>query len=67
MNSVQIEAVVIDNTRMGWKDVVAVARHGALLTLSDQARARIDNAQAIVQRIVRSVSVRMASIRGWVG
>ncbi|KMM79850.1 histidine ammonia-lyase [Pseudomonas deceptionensis] len=50
----QIEAVVIDNTRMGWKDVVAVARHGALLTLSDQARARIDNAQAIVQRIVRS-------------
>ena len=54
MNSVQIEAVVIDNTRMGWKDVVAVARHGALLTLSDQARARIDNAQAIVQRIVRS-------------
>ena len=54
MNSVQIEAVVIDNTRMGWKDVVAVARHDALLTLSDQARARIDNAQAIVQRIVRS-------------
>ena len=54
MNSVQIEAVVIDNTRMGWMDVVAVARHGALLTLSDQAWARIDNAQAIVQRIVRS-------------
>ena len=48
------EAVLIDDARMGWQDVVAVARQGAQLTLSAQAWARIDNAQAIVQRIVRS-------------
>ncbi|MFJ7882087.1 histidine ammonia-lyase [Pseudomonas sp. NPDC096917] len=54
MSNVQIEAVVIDNTRMRWQDVVAVARHGARLELSAQAWARIDNAQAIVQRIVQS-------------
>lgn len=54
MSSVQVKAVVIDSIRMGWQDVVAVARHGAQLTLSAQAWARIDNAQAIVQRIVQS-------------
>lgn len=54
MNSAQVKTVVIDNARMGWQDVVAVARHGAQLELSAQAWARIDNAQAIVQRIVQS-------------
>ena len=54
MSNVQSEAVVIDNARMRWQDVVAVARHGARLELSAQAWARIDNAQAIVQRIVQS-------------
>jgi histidine ammonia-lyase len=34
--------------------VVAVARHGATLVLSENAWARIDNAQAIVQSIVAS-------------
>jgi histidine ammonia-lyase len=37
-----------------WQDVGAVARFGAELELSAQAWARIDNAQAIVQRIVES-------------
>ncbi|MQU35243.1 aromatic amino acid lyase, partial [Pseudomonas helleri] len=49
-----IAAVIIDNARLRWQDVVAVARHGARLELSAQAWARIDNAQAIVQRIVQS-------------
>ena len=49
-----IDAVIIDNARLRWQDVVAVARHGARLELSAQAWARIDNAQAIVQRIVQS-------------
>jgi histidine ammonia-lyase len=37
-----------------WQDVVAVARHGATLVCRQHAWARIDNAQAIVQRIVAS-------------
>ena len=46
--------IIIANTPLRWQDVVAVARHGAVLELSGQAWARIDNAQAIVQRIVTS-------------
>ncbi|EPF68908.1 histidine ammonia-lyase [Pseudomonas syringae pv. syringae] len=48
------EQIVIGEAPAGWQDVVAVARHGAKLALSDAAWARIDNAQAIVQRIVVS-------------
>ncbi|WP_416422019.1 histidine ammonia-lyase [Pseudomonas sp. App30] len=48
------ENVVIADARLRWQDVVAVARFGARLELSPQAWARIDNAQAIVQRIVES-------------
>ena len=44
--------VIITNAPLRWQDVVAVACHGAVLELSGQAWARIDNAQAIVQRIV---------------
>ncbi len=50
----QAEKIVIADAPLRWQDVVAVARHGALLELSPQALARIDNAQAIVQRIVVS-------------
>ena len=46
------EPIIINDTPLGWRDVVATARHGAPLGLSVQAWARIDNAQAIVQRIV---------------
>ncbi|KPB72584.1 Histidine ammonia-lyase [Pseudomonas syringae pv. maculicola] len=48
------EQIVIGEAPLGWQDVVAVARHGAPLRLSDAAWARIDNAQAIVQQIVVS-------------
>ncbi|MGN2439047.1 HAL/PAL/TAL family ammonia-lyase [Pseudomonas syringae] len=48
------EQIVIGEAPSGWQDVVAVARHGAQLRLSDAAWARIDNAQAIVQQIVVS-------------
>ena len=48
------ETVVITDAPVRWQDVVAVARHGADLELSAQAWARIENAQAIVQRIVQS-------------
>lgn len=48
------ETVVITDAPVRWQDVVAVARHGARLELSAQAWARIENAQAIVQRIVHS-------------
>lgn len=54
MSNQQFEKVVVDSAPMGWQDVVAVARHGSMLTLSERAWARIDNAQAIVQRIVQS-------------
>ncbi|EJF74007.1 histidine ammonia-lyase [Pseudomonas sp. D8002] len=50
----QAEKIIIADAPMRWQDVVAVARHGAILELSGQAWARIDNAQAIVQRIVTS-------------
>ncbi|MBX8510829.1 histidine ammonia-lyase [Pseudomonas cichorii] len=48
------EQIVFGDAPTGWQDVVAVARDGAQLTLSESAWARIDNAQAIVQRIVAS-------------
>ncbi len=50
----QATKIIIADTPLSWQDVVAVARHGAVLELSAQAWARIDNAQAIVQRIVAS-------------
>ena len=50
----QAEKIVIADAPLGWHEVVAVARHGAQLELSAAAWARIDNAQAIVQRIVAS-------------
>ncbi|MEB0044748.1 MULTISPECIES: histidine ammonia-lyase [unclassified Pseudomonas] len=50
----QAEKIVIADAKLRWQDVVMVARHGAQLELSAQAWARIDNAQAIVQRIVVS-------------
>ena len=50
----QAEKIVIADAPLRWQDVVAVARHGAQLELSTQAWARIENAQAIVQRIVAS-------------
>jgi histidine ammonia-lyase len=46
------EQIIIGDSLITWQDVTAVARHGATLTLSQNAWARIDNAQAIVQRIV---------------
>ena len=48
------EQIIIGDRLITWQDVTAVARHGATLTLSENAWARIDNAQAIVQRIVTS-------------
>ena len=50
----QPENVVIADAPLRWQDIVAVARYGAHLSLSDSAWARIENAQAIVQRIVES-------------
>ena len=50
----QAEKIVIAGDRLRWQDVVAVARFGASLELSNEAWARIENAQAIVQRIVAS-------------
>ena len=50
----QAEKIVIADAPLGWQDVVAVARHGAELELSEQAWARIDNAQAIVRKVVDS-------------
>ncbi|VVM58932.1 Histidine ammonia-lyase [Pseudomonas fluorescens] len=50
----QAEKIVITDTPLRWQEVVAVARHGAQLELSNDTWARIDNAQAIVQRIVIS-------------
>ncbi|CAI0783577.1 HAL/PAL/TAL family ammonia-lyase [Serratia entomophila] len=47
-------SVTLDGQPLRWRDVVAVARYGAPLSLSDAAWARIDNAQAIVQKIVAS-------------
>ena len=50
----QAEKIIIADAPMRWQDVVAVARHGAQLELAPATWARIDNAQAIVQRIVAS-------------
>lgn len=50
----QAESVVIADAPLRWQDIVAVARHGARLSLSASAWARIENAQAIVRRIVDS-------------
>lgn len=50
----QATKIIIADAPLRWQDVVAVARHGAVLELSGHAWARIDNAQAIVQRIVTS-------------
>lgn len=46
--------VVIGDAPVNWQDVVDVARHGARLELSASAWARIENAQAIVLRIIAS-------------
>ncbi|KPW38925.1 Histidine ammonia-lyase [Pseudomonas coronafaciens pv. atropurpurea] len=54
MQMSRAEQIVIGEAPVGWQDVVAVARHGSQLALSDAAWTRIDNAQAIVQRIVVS-------------
>jgi len=48
------QKVVIADAPLCWQDIVAVARHGASLELSYSAWARIENAQAIVRRIVDS-------------
>src|SRR3546814_20490279 len=48
------EKIVIADAPLRRQDVVAVARFGAPRELSTEAWARIDNAQAIVQRIVDS-------------
>ena len=50
----QAAKIIIADTPLRWQDVVAVARHGAVLELSGQAWARIDNAQAIVRQVVDS-------------
>lgn len=50
----QAEKIIIADAPMRWQDVVAVAQHGAQLELAPGTWARIDNAQAIVQRIVAS-------------
>ena len=44
--------VVLGDTPLGWRDLVAVARDGATLALSAAAWTRIDNARAIVDCIV---------------
>ena len=49
-----VEEIVIGEGPLRWQDVVAVARNGAHLSLSANAWARIDNAQAIVECIVAS-------------
>ncbi|WP_371920091.1 histidine ammonia-lyase [Pseudomonas sp. F(2018)] len=46
------ESVLLGDAPLTWRQVVAVARHGAPLALSPAAWARIDNARAIVERIV---------------
>ncbi|WP_434593263.1 histidine ammonia-lyase [Pseudomonas sp. R4-83] len=50
----QAEKIIITGAPLHWQDVVAVARRGAQLELSEGTWARIDNAQGIVQRIVES-------------
>ncbi len=47
-------AVTLGDIPLGWRELVAVARDNAPLTLSEPAWARIRNARAIVERIVAS-------------
>ncbi|MGH8352208.1 MAG: histidine ammonia-lyase [Pseudomonas sp.] len=47
-----ISPIIIGNAPLHWQEVVAVARHNAPLELAPQAWARIENARAIVERIV---------------
>ncbi|TWC41467.1 histidine ammonia-lyase [Pseudomonas sp. SJZ079] len=47
-----VETIVLGNAPLRWQDVVAVARHGAQLELAPVAWGRIDNARAVVERIV---------------
>ncbi|MDA8484561.1 histidine ammonia-lyase [Pseudomonas resinovorans] len=46
------EKVLLGDSPLTWRQVVAVARHGARLELTPSAWARIDNARCIVERIV---------------
>ncbi|MDH4570274.1 histidine ammonia-lyase [Pseudomonas sp. BN414] len=46
------EKVLLGDSPLNWRQVVAVARHGARLELAPSAWARIDNARGIVDRIV---------------
>ncbi|BAN51035.1 histidine ammonia-lyase [Metapseudomonas resinovorans] len=46
------EKVLLGDSPLTWRQVVAVARHGAPLELTQAAWARIENARAIVDRIV---------------
>ena len=47
-------SVVLGDGRLGYRDLVAVARDGARLEISETAWTRIGNARAIVDRIVAS-------------
>ncbi|WP_375740294.1 histidine ammonia-lyase [Pseudomonas boanensis] len=46
------QSVILGDNPLTWREIVKVARHGSELLLSDAAWARIDNARAIVNRIV---------------
>ncbi|QEY65346.1 histidine ammonia-lyase [Metapseudomonas lalkuanensis] len=46
------EKILLGDSPLTWRQVVAVARHGARLALTPSAWARIDNARGIVERIV---------------
>lgn len=46
------EKVLLGDSPLNWRQVVAVARHGARLELTPAAWARIENARGIVERIV---------------
>ncbi len=49
-----LSRIICGDGPLGWRDVSAVARRGARFLLSDSAWARIDNARAIVGRVVAS-------------
>lgn len=46
------EKILLGDSPLTWRQVVAVARHGARLALTPSAWARIDNARGIVEHIV---------------
>lgn len=48
------ETIICGDGPLDWRDVSAVARQGAVFSLSPAAWARIDNARSIVERIVAS-------------